>query len=557
MANIHFFALGGLDEKGKNLYCLEIDESIFLFDAGNAKPERNALGVDTVIPSFQYLIKNKSRIKGLFLSNIVAESAGAVPYLLRKLNIKVYSSDFILHVLKIKTKALNFRVHNLNLNIIKPRQIISFGNIKIEAFQTTSFVPQSLGFAIHTPNGTIIYSGSFVFDQTLKPDYVMSMAHLSKIASRQKTLLLLLNSSAAGEKGYAAPRYLISDHIDSYCQEATGRIVFTCFEEDIFKIQEFLAIISKNDPHKVITVAVLGSILLDTLRYLQRRKGHFANINFTTLQEEANSKYILVSGDLELLYALLTRIATGLNPDLELTYTDTVILTSPPTKGEELHHAQVLDDLARTQAKVVALSSAIISKMTPHYQDIKMLCGVFKPQYVLTTQGLYKDFKKAAEACIEAGVLANKIIITDNGQNLLWKNGMLMNKRTKIKVDKIYAETAGTNDVEWVVLRERQQLSSDGTVVIGVVINKKTKKQISQIDVQMRGIVFMDKENFDFLDQIRDYIQTIIEKYRTKFVNREIYDLKEMRREMTSIISKSLFQKTKKRPIVLVVIQEI
>ena len=150
MANIHFFALGGLDEKGKNLYCLEIDESIFLFDAGNAKPERNALGVDTVIPSFQYLIKNKSRIKGLFLSNIVAESAGAVPYLLRKLNIKVYSSDFILHVLKIKTKALNFRVHNLNLNIIKPRQIISFGNIKIEAFQTTSFVPQSLGL-LFTP----------------------------------------------------------------------------------------------------------------------------------------------------------------------------------------------------------------------------------------------------------------------------------------------------------------------------------------------------------------------------------------------------------------------
>ena len=322
-------------------------------------------------------------------------------------------------------------------------------------------------------------------------------------------------------------------------------------------MNEFLDIVTKINDNKRVQVAVLGAPLLSTLQYFKSTKNKFKNIIFSNLTNNPDAKYVIVSGDLELLYAILIRIATGANQDLELKTADLVILTTPPTKGEELHHAQVLDELARTQASVLALSDRVINKMAPYYEDVKMMCGIFKPLYFLPVQGLYKDLKQAKQAANDAGVFEKNCLLIKNGVELSWKKGILSPKRAKIKTGTTYVEVAGTNDVEWSVLRERQQLSADGTAIISVAVDKKTKKPITRVDIQMRGVVFIDKTDRTLQTNINEHFLKIVHKYQNKFLNNEVYNLKELRREATNIIGKLIQQKTKKRPIILIVVYEI
>lgn len=401
MAKIKFVALGGLDERGKNLYLIEINDNIFIFDVGLKFPEREMLGIDVIIPDFTYLKENKQRIKAIFISKPSDDNFGALPYLLRDLTkdaknkINIYSSDLTKFMIEQKLKYFRFiNSNNIKLNIIKPNERIYFNdiNVFIDSFNTTSSIPGSLGFAIHSRNKalkenernyadeTIFYLADYIFDGKENNEFTMNLNRISKIRSTNKNnqvLLLISEAFTAGRRDFTAPNHKIQALIEPIIKKAPGRIIMACYDQDLFRINEIFQAMHETGSER--KVAVHGKILNEILHAIansddnkNQEKLNIRGFNFTfnsndksknkikiiSLQQAAKSKdnVIIVTGSGERLFAMMSKIATNNDDELTLSNDDTVILATPPIPGNELAHAAVLDELARTDVKVISIS---------------------------------------------------------------------------------------------------------------------------------------------------------------------------------------------------------
>lgn len=355
MARINFFALGGLDERGKNLYCIEVEQEIFIFDAGTKNPERGILGIDVVIPNFDYLKDNRARIKGIFITKSSDECSEAITYILKELSLPVYGSSLTCNILKFHLQRFKVRGKEECFHVINAKDVLNFGLCKIEIFSTTTNMPNSFGFVLNTPDGSIIYIGSYIFDAKADPNFSTDLQHLNKIVSQNKMLLFLSEASSASRRDYTAPNHKIKNYIEYAVKEAEGRIIFACFDQDLHKISELFDLVRENN----ISVGIYGQTLLESLKVLSdNKKLNFTGINLKALQEVVKEKksLIIITGSGERLYSRLIKIASENDDILDIKESDTIILATPPNPGSELNHANVLDELARTVAKIIALS---------------------------------------------------------------------------------------------------------------------------------------------------------------------------------------------------------
>ncbi|WP_338988358.1 ribonuclease J [Spiroplasma endosymbiont of Dasysyrphus albostriatus] len=589
MAKIKVFALGGLDERGKNLYVVEVNDKIFVFDAGIRLPEREILGIDIIIPDYTYLKENKHRIQGIFISKPSDDAFGALPYILKDFNkikpeykVPIFTSkltDFM-----IKQKLERFRFINQNEIIIKtiePEQKVSFGNVVVKTFKTTTSIPGSLGFVLTVNNGeniklneTIVYTGDYIFDGEHRSDFTTDIQHLASV-SKNDVLLLISEATCANRKAFTAPKHKIQTIIEPVLKEAPGRVILACYDQDLYRVSEILNAIKETDSKRKIAVygATLYDILLkvNDLNAFNIDKSQIINLAQTIGTKDT---VIIVTGSGERLFTRMNKIAIGNDDYLKLESQDTIILATPPIPGNELAHAALLDDLARTDVKVINISEKQAWSLNASYEDIKLMVNIIEPKYFLPVKGLYKDFVAAQAAAIDAGVLHNNALIHDNGEVITFENAKLIdtfvkqyvarpsrfndknatNKTTDnlIKTGDVYVDGIGVGDIGSIVISERKQLQRDGILITGVTINRKTKEIISLIDAQMRGVVYLTN-NEEMLKKLQNIIINVIEKYKTN----NAFSLSEVKTKMKNDLQDYIKKETGKLPMILTVVNEI
>ncbi|MCL6428570.1 Ribonuclease J2 [Spiroplasma sp. JKS002669] len=607
MAKIKFVALGGLDERGKNLYLIEINNNIFIFDVGLKFPEREMLGVDVIIPDFSYLRENRQRIKAIFISKPSDDNFGALPYLLRdltkdgKTKIAIYSSDLTKFMIEQKLKYFRLiNSNNVQFKVINVNERVFFNdiNVFVDAFNTTSSIPGSLGYAIHSRNHplkanqenyadeTIFYLSDYILVGNENNDFTTKMDQIAKIRATNKAnqvLLLISEAQMALRKNFTAPNHKIQNLLEPIIKEAPGRIILACYDQDLFRINEiFQAMYETSSTRKV---AVHGRTLSEVLQAMALNndktqtkinlKGFNVTFNLNDpdknkiriipLQAATKSKdnVIIVTGSGERLFAKMNKIATNSDDELNLLPDDTVILATPPIPGNELAHAGVLDELARTDVKVISISEKQAWSLQASYEDIKLLTNMLEPKYFLPVKGLYKDLNSARNAAIEAGVIHNNALIQDNGEIVTFNNGVLSDvshhnsNRNKdnpnvVNTGDIYVDGIGVGDIGAIVIEERRRLMSDGVLITGLTIDRKTKQITSLIDAQMRGVVYL-VNNEAMLKNIQNIIINIVEKAQ-KSNNFSTIEIKNrIKIELQDFMKKE----TGKIPMILPVINEI
>lgn len=556
MPEILFYSLGGQDERGKNMFVVDVDRQLFIFDAGIKFPEKSALGIDVVMPNIEWLKENEKRIKGIFISNPSVINAGCVNIILHSMNISVYCNTTIINILKLKAAKNRIKIKEDNFKIINDKDIISFGNIKLEVFKTTSSFPDSYGFAVHTDDGVIVYAGDYIIDGGEQSYYSTDMGHLSKIAANG-VLALISDSEYASRLDYTVPHHKIDKYISAPMKDLKKRVIIAILEEDIYKLTEVAKQAKENNRKMSVYGRTLAKVLESEMMLKNLELEHK---DIISIDEFVASKdgILIITGTGDALYTRLTKIATGNDENITFAENDVVILATPPAAGVEKRHAQVLDELARTDAKIISLSDRAIWSMRASYEDIKLMTKIMKPKAFIPIKGLFKDLLYAERAAKEAGVPEGNTIVIDNGQILsITKEGKLLVKESTIKTGNVYVDGFGIGDVGAVVLNERKQLATDGVIIIGINIDAKTKEIISLIDTQMRGVIYIRDDNPIF-KTMQKQITQILEKNRDTFINNpNAYDLNETKREIISKTRNLVKKDAGKQPIVLTIINEI
>lgn len=557
MAKIKAFALGGLDERGKNLFIIEVNDDIFIFDCGSKYPEREALGVDTVIADFTYIKQNKDRVKGIFITKAADDCIGGLPYLLKELNnLTIYASHLagFMIIEKLKKFKVNFNLEKIK--IINFKDIIKFGSNEVEVFQTTSSIPGSFGYALRTLDGTIIYTGDYIFDSEAQNQFGMDLEHLSKIA-QDKILLLLSESGYASRINFTAPNHKIRRWVENVFKENKGRLILGCYEQDLYKINEMLDLAVECDRN---IVAFYGQTLNDILNEAKKVKYLNPNNKITivplekaiAINKDTQQPIIFVTGSGERLYARLIKITTGDDQLLKINDNDIVILSNPPVPGNELSYAAVLDELARTNAKVISISDKQVWDIKASYEDIKLMVNIMKPQFFIPIKTLHKNFVNAAKAAIEAGVASNNVLIKDNGQIIEFNDGKLAPSQPDIPNRDVFVDGIGIGDIGAVVLNERKQLSREGAIIAGVTLDRKTKAIVSLIDIQMRGVIYITEESI-LISEMQKKIEEIIANHRKK----ENFELQDVKKEIKLALQQICRSETAKSPMILAIINEV
>ncbi|AUF83715.1 RNase J family beta-CASP ribonuclease [Mesoplasma syrphidae] len=555
MANIRFMPIGGQDERGKNIFALEIDQELFIFDAGIKFPDKGILGVDVVIPKLDFLKNNIKKIRGIFISNPASYNSGAISYILKEIDVPVYCNEITTVVLKIKAQRLRVKNKEQNFHIIKERDILDFGKVKVEVFRTTSSSPQSCGFAVHTENGVIVYAGDYIIDGKEQSYFSTDFAHLNEI-SKKGVLALIADAEYASRMDFTVPNHKIENYIASPFKEKKTKIAVGIFEEDIFKLGE-ICMAAKENGRKI---AVYGRTMAAIIESNMINENLILSKDDLCSVEEymaSENGVLIISGTGDVLYSKLAKIANGNDDVVEFGEKDLIILATPPAAGVEKRHAQILDELARTDARLIALSDKNIWSMHASYEDIKMLVSIMNPKYFIPIKALYKDFLKAEKAAIDGGVKPENIGIIDNGEILVLSKNHLAISQERIETGDVYVDGVGVGDVGSVVLNERKQLATDGVIIVGATIDTRNKELVSLIDTQMRGVLYISEENPIF-KILQKQIAEIIKKGESLYKETPgQYELSDIKREIISKVRSSIKQESGKQPIVLAIINEI
>ncbi|ATZ20621.1 ribonuclease J [Mesoplasma coleopterae] len=555
MSKIKFMALGGQDERGKNLFVLDIDDNLFVLDAGVKYPDKGILGVDIVTPKLDYLKNNKQKIKGIFLTNSASYNMGSVPYILKTMDIPVYCNEITQLVGKIKISRMRIKnTKDQNFVVVKDKQILDFGKVKVEVFRTTSASPQSYGYAFHTEEGTIVYAGDYIIDGKEQSYFSTDFNHINEIG-KKGVLALIADSEYASRSGFTVPNHKIESFISTSFKEKKTKIAIGIFEEDIFKLGE-ICMAAKENNRKI---AVYGRTMTEILKSnLINENLQIAEEDIITVEEYMKSEngLLIISGTGDVLYSKLAKIATGNDEVVEFTEKDLIILATPPAPGVEKRHAQILDELARTDARLIALSDRNIWSMHASYEDIKVFTSMLNPKYFIPVKSLFKDSLKAEKAAIEAGVNERNVVILDNGQVANISKNSISIADKKVDIGNSYVDQAGVGDVGAIVLNERKLLATDGVMIIGATIDSRNKELISMIDTQMRGVLYIKEENPIF-KIIQKEIESLLEQGQSQFKeNPNKYDINEIKKDIATRVKTLIKQESGKQPIVLVIVNE-
>lgn len=548
LSKIKIFSLGGLNENGKNMYVVDVDKDLFVFDAGLKYADDFMLGVDYILPNYDYLKENEKRIKGIFITHGHDKHMGAIPDMLKELKkVKVYATTFTLEILK--EALLEEGLSTKQLVEIQPHRKINFGKNSIFPISVTHSVPDAVGYVLNTQDGAIFYTGDFVFDSTMLGHYKMDIGKLAYVG-KQGVLCLMSESLYAPKKGFTSPNHRVAGAISELISRNDGRILINVLAAHVHRIQEFFNEVSKTNRNVVILGKRLETMIQNAIEmgYMKFDKKRLLNIRHVNDE----GILVLVSDEREKPFSNIKRIVKGYDKFVHLTKEDTICFASPVYEGMEKSATKIYDSIAKLGASLVILDT---KKYLDHHassEDLMMMVNLLQPKYYFPVIGEYRHQVENAKVALALDMKEENILLKLNGQVAEFVNGTLTQSEEKIKVDDILVDGKTAGDVGELVLKDRELLSDNGIVLVSATIDKKTKKILAGPEILTRGFIYV-KENTDIIKESERISKEVMEET----LKSNNFNFNKIKSGIRDKLGKYLYKETECKPMILIVVEEV
>lgn len=543
---IRITPLGGVEEIAKNMYLVEINDEMFLLDAGLMFPETKMIGIDAVIPDITYLIKNKHKIKGIFITNGHVSAMGAIPYIVDKLNLPIFGSKLSIELLKNHLRQLGVK-KRLKFNYVNSNSIYKFDNTTVSFFKTTYSMPDSLGVTLSTTRGNIVYTGEFKFDQSVAREYQADMFEISKLG-RDGVLALLSDSTNANTFGYNMPEQEASEQIESAFYQANKRLIVTCYASNFLTISHILkAALMQN--RKILLV---GRAIEDAIK--SARKLNYLKIDdskFISLEDlknyPKNEIFILSSGEQGEPIKAMKQLAERKIKGIDIEQGDTIMVAATPSPTMEVMLYDTLNLLVKLGANVVASSKRLHASSHATREELKMMLNLLKPKHFIPVQGEYRNLKIHIELAVQTGISEDNVHLLEKGSTLELIGNKTRVLKNNIPVGNVLIDGKSVGTIEESVLKDRKVLSNDGIFIASYAISRKTKSLLGKPCIQTKGFVYVRKS--------AELIKEAEQKVAEYIENNPIKSLREcsaIKSEIRTMLSSLLYDNTKRKPIIVI-----
>ncbi len=551
--NLSIIPLGGVGEIGKNMFAFQYQDEIIVVDAGLKFPDEELLGIDIVIPDYTYLIENKEKIKGLVITHGHEDHIGGVPYLLKHMTIPVYGTKLTLGLVENKLKE-----HNLSgvikLNIVQNTQRIKLGDhFEVEFFHVNHSIPDSVGLIIKSPEGMIVHTGDFKLDQTPVDGKVTDYQRLSKLGA-QRVLALMIDSTNAEREGYTRSERSVGLTLDDAFATSKNRIIVATFASNVHRIQQIIDSAMKFERK----VAVVGRSMLNVIEiarnlgYLTVPDGVIIDIDEIN-RIPADELVILSTGSQGEPMSALSRMARGSHRNVDIVPGDHVILSATPIPGNEKLVAKTIDLLFKCGADVTYHSSSGIH-VSGHasQEELKLMMNMVKPRYIIPVHGEYRMTRAMIDLSEQVGIPEENVILSEIGDVIEFDKGRA-SITGKVASGNVLIDGLGIGDVGNIVLRDRRLLSQEGIIVVVLTISKKDGSILAGPDVISRGFVYV-RESEKLLDDANRVVKDALDRMAA---DNKMNDWSSVKTIVRDSLGKFVYDKTRRRPMVLPIIMEV
>ena len=550
--NLRIIPLGGLGEIGKNLTVFESDNEIIIVDCGVAFPEGDMLGIDAVIPDTTYLSMNRKKIKGIFLTHGHEDHIGALPYVLRELDVPVYGTKLTIALVEKKLEEYNLK-DKVSLQVVKYGTVIVTNDFFIEFIRTNHSIADAAALAINTPAGMVIHTGDFKVDYTPIDGLPIDLTRLAEL-SEQGVLLLMADSTNAEKKGFTMSEKTVGNTFDELFAKIKGRAIVATFSSNIHRVQQIIDTAVKFNRKCVIC----GRSMVNVIE-VARQIGYMKHTEDTLIDIEEMDNYppeqlvIITTGSQGEPMSALTRMAISTHRQIDIIKGDTVIISASPIPGNEKPIAKMINELFKKGANVIYKSLAEVH-VSGHAceEELKLIQSIVKPQYFMPVHGEFKHLVRNKDIAMRMGMPEENIFIIENGDVLSFSpNGV--NAEEKVPSGNILIDGLGVGDVGNIVLRDRRHLSEDGLIIVVMTIDLDTGALLAGPDVISRGFVYM-REAEDMMSSIRDVAKEAL--LATEESKRK-HDWSLKKSNIRDAIHEYVYNQTKRNPMILPIIMEV
>ncbi len=545
--------LGGLNEIGKNLTVFEFGKDIIILDCGIAFPDEEMLGVDLVIPDFNYLIKNAEKVRGIVVTHGHEDHIGAIPYLLKEINVPIYATKFTLGLIKHKLKEHNL-LSTAKLNTVAPGDFVNLGSITAEFIRTNHSIADACAIAFHTPVGVVVHTGDFKIDTTPVTGEMIDLSRFGELG-KEGVLLLMSDSTNAERPGFTMSESTVGVSFDElFQQHRKSRIIVATFASNIHRVQQVIDAAAKYGRKVAVSGRSMENILNVAIEL------GYMNLPSSDILVDIDSinKYnkehtvIITTGSQGETMSALYRMAYSDHKKIEITRGDVVIVSAHPIPGNEKFVYRVINELFKKQANVIYDSTADVH-VSGHacQEELKIILGMVKPKFYMPVHGEYRHLMLNGKLGEKMGIPEENIFISSIGRILeLTKETAAFNQT--VPSGAVFVDGSGVGDVGNIVIRDRKHLSQDGLIVVVVTLSSENFSIVAGPDIISRGFVYV-RESEDLMNGTKEIAKAAIEKC----VSNGIYDWSSMKNEVRSEVSSYLLKETKRKPMILPVIMEI
>jgi ribonuclease J len=548
------FALGGVGEIGKNMYVVQYANDIIVIDSGLKFPEEDMLGIDIVIPDISYLIDNKDKVRGIVLTHGHEDHIGGLPYVLKQLNVPVYGTKLTLGLVEAKLKEAGLLGDTKRI-LINADSELQLGVLKATFFRTNHSIPDSVGVCVETPEGNVVHTGDFKFDQTPVNEQYADLYRMAEIGNRG-VLMLLSDSTNSERPGYTGSERSVGTELEEVFRKAKQRVVVATFASNVHRIQQVMD--AAEATRRKVTVIGRSMVnvvnIASELGYLRIPDGML--IEPEEVNKMAGDRVVILStGSQGEPMSALTRMARNTHRKIDILPGDTVVIAATPIPGNEKYVGRTVDELFRLGANVIygpgSVSGVHVSGHGSQ-EELKLMLNLMKPKYFMPIHGEYRMLRQHGQLAEQVGVERENIFICDIGETVEVQNGVAR-KAGKVSCGNILIDGLGVGDVGNIVLRDRKLLSQDGILVVVVTLSKQENGKImSGPDIISRGFVYV-RESEGLLEEANKIVSNTL----TKLMSENVNEWASLKTHVKDALGRFLYEQTRRRPMILPIIMEV